>query len=236
MNEAGYNIKIRMKLVSIFTIFSLISIILITALPVSACHYTIGTYEADHSTPKNEFVMGETVYCRGNAYGYNYLLKLRIKNPDGDIVFYSDESKYVVYGEFFINETAKPGNWIIQLGIYKKGWQWSTDSGRISSFTLQALNYTLSLNIQGNGSISKIPDQSSYLFGTNVELIATADPGWTFSNWSGDLTGSNPNATITMDDNKTITANFVATSLKNINSENSFLVKVIKDMLLLLFP
>ena len=134
MNEKGYYKNFRMRFVSILTIFSLISIVLVTALPVSACHYTIGTYEEDYTTQKNEFLKGEILYGRGNAYGYKYLLKLRIKNPDGDIVYYSNESKYVVYGEFFINETAKSGNWYIQLGIYKNGWQWSTNPGRISSF------------------------------------------------------------------------------------------------------
>jgi len=229
MNVTGYNNKLRMKCVSFLTIFSLISLVLVTALPVSACHYTIGTYEDDYTISKNEFLKGETVYGRGNAFGYNYLLKFRIKNPDGDIVYYSNESKYVVNGEFFINETAKPGNWYIQLGIYKKGWQWPTGTGRISSFTLKALNYTLSINIEGNGSISKTPDQPSYIFGTEVELTATADPGWTFCNWSGNLTGSSNLNTIIMDNDKSVTAHFVKdryTFSLNIIKEGSGLVEV----------
>jgi uncharacterized repeat protein (TIGR02543 family) len=68
--------------------------------------------------------------------------------------------------------------------------------------------YTLSVNAVGNGSVSKDPDQVVYSYGQDVELTATADPGWTFDHWSGDLTGSANPATITMDGDKTVTAYF----------------------------
>jgi len=68
--------------------------------------------------------------------------------------------------------------------------------------------YTLEVTVIGFGSISKVPEQESYLSGTLVQLTATADPGWTFTGWSGDLSGITNPATITMDGNKTITATF----------------------------
>jgi len=70
--------------------------------------------------------------------------------------------------------------------------------------------YTLTVNIVGSGSVSKSPDQATYANGTVVTLTATPDPGWSFSNWSVDLTGSNNPETITMDSNKTVTATFTA--------------------------
>ena len=42
-----------------------------------------------------------------------------------------------------------------------------------------------------------------------VTLTADADPGWTFSAWSGDLEGTSNPATITIDGDKTVTAIFV---------------------------
>jgi len=68
--------------------------------------------------------------------------------------------------------------------------------------------YTLTVNVVGNGSVSKSPDQATYASGTVVTLTATADAGWTFSGWSGDLTGSTNPDTITMDGDKTVTATF----------------------------
>lgn len=51
-----------MKLVSILTIFSLILVLVITAIPVSACHYTVDTFEDDYTIPKDDFLKSETVY------------------------------------------------------------------------------------------------------------------------------------------------------------------------------
>ncbi|MBA7571285.1 hypothetical protein ES708_13044 [subsurface metagenome] len=68
--------------------------------------------------------------------------------------------------------------------------------------------YTLTMAVSGSGSVTKDPDQLTYAADTVVELTATADPDWSFSGWSGDLTGSTNPETITMDGDKTVTATF----------------------------
>lgn len=68
--------------------------------------------------------------------------------------------------------------------------------------------YTLTINTEGSGSVIKDPDQITYSYGTDVLLTAVADPGWAFDHWSGDLSGSANPSTITMDGDKTVTANF----------------------------
>jgi len=68
--------------------------------------------------------------------------------------------------------------------------------------------YTLTINIVGNGSVAKSPDQATYLDGDTVQLTATADPGWSFDSWSGDLTDSTNPDTITIDGDKSVTATF----------------------------
>ena len=52
----------------------------------------------------------------------------------------------------------------------------------------------------------------SYLHGTQVKLMARADPGYVFSGWSDPLLGNNPNPTLTITGNKTLTANFTASA------------------------
>ena len=68
--------------------------------------------------------------------------------------------------------------------------------------------YTLTINTVGDGTVTKTPNQATYTYGTPVELEATAEPGWTFDHWSGDLTGSTNPDTIIMDSDKTVTAHF----------------------------
>jgi uncharacterized repeat protein (TIGR02543 family) len=82
-------------------------------------------------------------------------------------------------------------------------------SGKISIDTLVNLAKTFSLNITApNGSVTRSPNAADYDSGAKVILAATAHAGYKFTGWTGDLTvGDNP-ATITMDRNKNIGAEF----------------------------
>ncbi|MFQ5651427.1 MAG: DNRLRE domain-containing protein [bacterium] len=68
--------------------------------------------------------------------------------------------------------------------------------------------YSLTVGEQGAGSVALDPAGGTYDENTVVRLTATADAGWQFSGWSGDLNGSQNPATLLMDGNKTVTAIF----------------------------
>jgi len=63
------------------------------------------------------------------------------------------------------------------------------------------------------GSVAKSPDQAGYPDGSQVQLTATAVSGWHFDHWSGGATGSANPLSLTMDDNKSVTAHFVQNTL-----------------------
>jgi uncharacterized repeat protein (TIGR02543 family) len=65
---------------------------------------------------------------------------------------------------------------------------------------------SLTVHTVGEGTVAKDPDQAIYDYGDVVTLTVTAAPGWTFIEWSGDLTGSENPETLTMDGDKTVTA------------------------------
>jgi uncharacterized repeat protein (TIGR02543 family) len=75
-------------------------------------------------------------------------------------------------------------------------------------------SYTLAVNA-ANGTVAKNPNQASYASGTSVQLTATANSGYIFTGWSGDITGTANPVTVTMNSNKTITANFTSVSPTN---------------------
>jgi uncharacterized repeat protein (TIGR02543 family) len=52
------------------------------------------------------------------------------------------------------------------------------------------------------------PDQASYVYSDVVTLTAAADPGWTFTAWTGDVTTITNPLPLTMDSDKTVTATF----------------------------
>jgi uncharacterized repeat protein (TIGR02543 family) len=72
--------------------------------------------------------------------------------------------------------------------------------------------FTLTTNVTPAGSGTISPSGGTYNSGTQVQLTATPSAGWVFDHWSGDLSGSTNPETITMNSNKSVTANFVQQS------------------------
>ncbi|KMQ52097.1 M6 family metalloprotease domain-containing protein [Chitinispirillum alkaliphilum] len=67
--------------------------------------------------------------------------------------------------------------------------------------------YTLTVNAQ-NGSVTRSPNRINYSHNETVTLTASADDGYRFLSWSGDASGVSESIEVTMDRNRTITANF----------------------------
>ncbi|GEM_PF-1676346 len=68
--------------------------------------------------------------------------------------------------------------------------------------------YNLVVDLTGNGSVLLNPPGGTYYEGTVVQLTATADTGWEFTGWSGDMTATDNPLQVTMDGDKSITATF----------------------------
>ncbi|MBC8182489.1 PKD domain-containing protein [candidate division KSB1 bacterium] len=74
-------------------------------------------------------------------------------------------------------------------------------------------DFTLNITIEpaASGSVTKNPDKGKYDDGVIVELTPQGAPGYSFERWSGDLSGVNNPDTITMNNDKNITAHFLLT-------------------------
>jgi len=83
------------------------------------------------------------------------------------------------------------------------------DGDKTVTATFTAIQYTLTINTAGSGTVTKNPDQATYQYGDIVQLTAQADTNWNFDSWSGDLSGSTNPETITISGNQTVTANFI---------------------------
>jgi hypothetical protein len=66
----------------------------------------------------------------------------------------------------------------------------------------------LTVFTRGGGSVLQAAEDGIYLAGETASLTAVALPGWTFSGWSGALSGNQATAALPMDSNKVVTARF----------------------------
>jgi len=78
--------------------------------------------------------------------------------------------------------------------------------------TPSAETYTLITNISPSGAGSVSPSGGEYESGVQLTLTASPASGYTFDHWSGSASGTTSPITITMDSNKSLTANFKATT------------------------
>jgi hypothetical protein len=77
------------------------------------------------------------------------------------------------------------------------------------SIPIYSLDLQIDTPIPGvGGSVSRDPDASKYGTDQRVELTAVPFTGWKFLNWSGDISGTDPTATVIMNSDKTIRARF----------------------------
>ncbi len=90
--------------------------------------------------------------------------------------------------------------------------QITVDNPKQVTAVFQKKTYTLTVNITGQGSILKDPDQQEFEHGTTVDLTASPSSGWTFDKWQGDITSTDNPTHLTIDNHKNITATFVEQS------------------------
>ncbi|WP_370088027.1 Ig-like domain-containing protein [Ekhidna sp.] len=85
--------------------------------------------------------------------------------------------------------------------------------------------YTLTTSVNGEGSISINPSGGAYKEGTVITLTAIPDSGNQFESWSVDASGTESQITVTMNSNKSVTANFgIALSIDDAFSKNGLSV------------
>lgn len=107
----------------------------------------------------------------------------------------------------------------LALGVYEL--RATADSNGLSGgpavsseyFEIVQPEHTLTINVVGNGTVMTNPTGTTYVEGTSVTLTAVADEGWVFDSWSGALSGTTNPETLTIDTDKTVTAQFNRTSL-----------------------
>jgi|GEM_PF-423573 len=83
------------------------------------------------------------------------------------------------------------------------------DADKTVTANFSEVNYTLTMAVVGDGAADPAVGDHTYLEGTVVNITATPETGWYFVNWTGDVAHPYCAATtVTVDSDKTITANF----------------------------
>ena len=141
----------------------------------------------------------------------NYNLTITVQGS-GNVTLDPDQTTYT-YGQI-VTLTANPA----------AGWSYSHWSGDLNGSSNPAVIvmtgdktvivnfsqnwYSLSIGIDGQGNVTRNPDQQTYTYGQVVQLAAYPAIGWSFDHWSGDASGTSSAISVMIDGNKSMTAYF----------------------------
>ncbi len=125
---------------------------------------------------------------------------------------FSDETLYQ-WLETVVNLSAYEGQSNLQFAYRytgNNGANFGVDNITIEG--TQTQQYTLTVNTNGSGAVTvngnPYTGPVTVNEGTSLSLQANPAGGWQFDNWTGALTGATNPQNLTMDGNKTVTANF----------------------------
>ncbi|MDZ7365706.1 MAG: InlB B-repeat-containing protein [candidate division KSB1 bacterium] len=170
------------------------------------------SYSFNLTTTVNEALVYGAVAIKDRAHtpGANYTERAEIHMPNG----------ITTSGVAVEDRTVASASTVTVDGTLDGAADWALVALEIKPGPLAA-QHTLTVNTVGSGSVTLNPPGGIYNPGTVVTLTATPASGFQFSGWSGDLSGTTNPAMITMDGNKTVTANFTLFPLGPVVHEES---------------
>lgn len=95
----------------------------------------------------------------------------------------------------------------------------NSDKSLTAHFKSTAQMYTLTISINPSAAGSVSPSGGEYESGDQITLTASPASGYIFDHWSGASSGTASTITITMDSDKTVTANFKSASTVTVDYE-----------------
>ena len=162
-----------------------------------------------------------------DAIGWDYLLSYslvtRTHLGSGTIERNPDSSWYSPGAEVELTAIPDAGwefvQWLGDLSGSNNPDTIIMDDDKTILASFQTENCTLTIYVDGNGSVITNPALPYYPRGTAVELTAVPDSGWEFSHWTGNLWGSQNPDTIIMNNDKTVTAHFTQMGIEEISGD-----------------
>ena len=134
-------------------------------------------------------------------------------SPSGAITVNHDSSQtfsITPNANYHIDDVLVDGSSVGEVSSYT--FDNVTEDGHSISATFAIDTYTLSMTTDadgtGSGTVSPAEGVHIYNYGDVIIISATADPGSTFTGWTGDAESENSDVILTITENKDVTASF----------------------------
>jgi hypothetical protein len=164
--------------------------------PFEFWSYAGGQLLAQAGTPavfaNAQLVLGETV-ARGPA-----LLSLQTSLVGGTILYSLDGSDPRSTPTLYTAPFTLSRSTVVRAVAYNSTFSASVEMDPVEVAILP----TMTVNTVGGGTVSVTPSGGRYFSNSVAQISAQPDSGWTFLQWLGDASGTNPTTTVTMNRDK----------------------------------
>jgi hypothetical protein len=145
------------------------------------------------------FILTPSASARGSA-----LVELATTFPGGTLFYTLDDSDPAASGMLYAGPFTVGKPCLLRTIAYNADFTQSVPGDPVSIVLLP----TLTAVTDGGGSVAVDPPTRDYFRNSLAVVTATAAPGWTFLQWLGDASGTNPVVNLTMTRSKTVRAVF----------------------------
>src|SRR5690606_36284820 len=196
--------------------------VLLSATTIPGWSFAGWSGDVNSASPITSVIMDAPKYVTATFTQDQYTLNVNIDNDGvggaGNVVNKSPDQPTYVYGDQVqLTAVAEPGWKFVGWSGAVTGTNPTVNITMLKSETVTAMfqqdQYTLDVNVVHDGigtggSVSKSPNKPTYIYGDQVTLTATLNPGWNFLGWSGGVTSSNLSTQLTITGNTTVTATY----------------------------
>ena len=160
-------------------------------------------------TPQTLQTVTLTLYVHEGSADGTPLSGVQVTGQDADGVSFNQTTD----ASGFVTITGAPGMWHFSAAreVYRTNTWSQTISETSTKHAYLTKQYTLTVAVSPaeGGNTSPYPGTYTYDEVTQVTITASANTGYRFTGWSGDATGTSTSATVTMNSDKSVTANFI---------------------------
>jgi len=145
------------------------------------------------------------------AGGYDWLILKLYPNGEIDPACGMTETTTAIVGDTFVtaaNTSVTPGT--VPGVLPDPTFVTAQATSIVPATVCEAAKYDLTISASTGGTTDPAPGTYAHYSATQAQIRAIPNSGYRFSSWGGDASGTTNPITITMDEDKSVTANFTA--------------------------
>jgi uncharacterized repeat protein (TIGR02543 family) len=183
----------------------------LTATPSAGYEFGSWAGDASGTSPMVTITMDGDKDITADFHAIRYTLSTSVSPPEGGMIS-AGSGTYEPGSSVALTATPSPGyefiSWTGDTSGTSPKVTVTMDSDKSVTANFSIVRYRLEVSVSPPEGGMLNAGSGTYEPGSSVALVATPSPGYEFISWAGDVSGTSPEVSVTIDSDKSVTANF----------------------------